>query len=138
MEEQKRRYVLLVEKQWIEVTEEVYRTYYKLTERERYLEKLAEKKHLSLEGCRQKGFQVDYLLFHSGVSIEDAVVKREMLAKLTQCLETLSERERRLIYALFFQGKSERQLAAETETPQRTINDRKRRILLKLKELMEK
>lgn len=44
MTEQKRRYALVVQKQWIEVTEEVYRTYYKLAERERYLDKLAEKK----------------------------------------------------------------------------------------------
>ena len=138
MEKQNRRYALVVKKKRIEVTEEVYRTYYKLTERERYMDKLAEKKHISLENCRQKGLQIDYLLSHSGESIEDAVVKREMLDKLSLCLRMLSEQERRLIYALFFQRKSERQLAAETEVPQRTINDRKRRILLKLKELMEK
>lgn len=138
MEEQERRYALVVKKRQIEVTEEVYKTYYKLTERERYLDKLAGKKHISLEACHQNGLQVDYVLSHIGESIEDSLVKREMLEKLSLCLETLSEQERLLIYALFFQGKSERQLAAETEIPQRTINDRKRKILLKLKKLMEK
>ncbi|NPV89861.1 MAG: sigma-70 family RNA polymerase sigma factor [Firmicutes bacterium] len=138
MEEQERRYVLIIKKQRIEVTKEVYKTYYKLTERERYLNKLAGKKHISLETYHQNGLQVDYLLLHPGESIEDNIIKKETLEKLALCLETLSEQERLLIYALFFQGKSERQLSAETEMPQRTINDRKRKILLKLKKLMEK
>lgn len=75
MEEQERRYALIVKKQRIEVTEEVYKTYYKLTERERYLEKLAEKKHISLEACHQNGLQVDYLLSYSEESLEDGIVK---------------------------------------------------------------
>ncbi|MFZ5944253.1 MAG: RNA polymerase sigma factor [Bacillota bacterium] len=138
MEEQERRYALVVKKQRIEVSEEIYKSYYKLTEREKYLDKLAEKKHISLETCCQNGLQADYIISHTVESIEDAIAKREMLEKLKLCLETISERERLLIYALYFQGKSERQLSAETEIPQRTINDRKRKILLKLKNLMEK
>jgi len=138
MEEQERRYALVVKKQRIEVTKEVYKSYYKFTEREKYLNKLAEKKHISLETCRQNGLQVDYKISHTIESIEDAIARREMLEKLKICLETLSEQERLLIDALYFQGKSERQLSAETQIPQRTINDRKRKILLKLKKLMEK
>jgi DNA-directed RNA polymerase specialized sigma24 family protein len=137
MEEQERRYALVIKKQRVEVTKEVYRTYYKLTERERYLNRLAEKRHISLEACHQNGLQVDYLLSHPGESIEDGVIKKEKLEKMALCLETLSEHERLLIYELFFQEKSERQLSAETAIPQRTINDRKRKILLKLKRLME-
>jgi DNA-directed RNA polymerase specialized sigma subunit len=53
------------------------------------------------------------------------------------CIEMLSEQDRLLIYNLFFKGKSERQLSAETGIPQRTINDRKRKILLELKKLIE-
>lgn len=138
MEEKGRKYALVVKKKRIEVSEEVYKSYYKLTEREKYLDKLAEKKHISLETCRQNGLQANYLLSHTVESIEDGIAKREMLEKLKLSLETLLEQERLLIYALFFQGKSERQLSAETEIPQRTINDRNRKILMKLKKLMEK
>ena len=133
MEEQERRYALIVKKQRIEVTEEIYRTYYKLTERERYLEKLAEKKHISLEACYQNGLQIDCLLSHPGESLEDGIVKKEMLEKLTLCLEILSEPERLLIYALYFDNKTESALAAELGINQSNISRQKIKILSKLK-----
>jgi len=43
-----------------------------------------------------------------------------------------------LIHTLFFQGKSERQLSSESGIPLMTLNDRKRRILQKLKKFLEK
>jgi len=138
MEEQESKYTLLINKKRVAVGREVYKAYYRQKEREAYLDKLASKHNISFEECEEKGIQVDYLLSRAEESIEDGVIKKEMIKKLALCLETLSEQERLLIYALFFQGKSERQLSAETGTPQRTINDRKRRILLKLKKLLEK
>lgn len=138
MEEHENKYTLLVNRKRVAVGEEVYKAYYQQKEREAYLDKLASKHNISFEECEEKGIQVDYLFSRAEESIEDGVIKKEMLKKLALCLETLSEQERLLIYALFFQGKSERQLSAETGTPQRTINDRKRRILLKLKKLLEK
>ncbi len=138
MEEQESKYTVLVNKKRVAVGKEVYKAYYQQKEREAYLDKLAGKHNISFEECEEKGIQVDYLLSCAEESIEDGVIKKEMLKKLALCLETLSEQERLLIYALFFQGKSERRLSAETGTPQRTINDRKRRILLKLKKLLEK
>lgn len=138
MEEHESKYTLLVDKKRVAVGREAYKAYYRQKEREVYLDKLANKHNISFEECEEKGIQVDYLISHTEESIEDGVIKKEMLKKLALCLETLSERERLLIYALFFQGKSERQLSAETGTPQRTINDRKRKILLKLKKLLEK
>ena len=137
MEKQERRYTLIVKKQRIEVTEEVYKTYYKLTERERYLEKMADKKHISLENCHQKGLQIDYLLSHPGESLEDSIVEKEMLEKLTLCLETLSEPERLLIYALYFDNKTESALAAELALNQSNISRQKTKILSKLKKLLE-
>lgn len=138
MEEHENKYTLLVNRKRVVVGREVYKAYYQQKEREAYLDKLAGKHNISFEECEEKGIQVDYLLSCAEESIEDGVIKKEMLKKLALCLETLSEQERLLIYALFFQGKSERRLSAETGTPQRTINDRKRRILLKLKKLLEK
>lgn len=70
-------------------------------------------------------------------SIEDLVIRKLMTEKLKQCLLLLEPDERMLIDELFFNGKSERQLSAQTGMPQKTINDKKRRILQKLKKLME-
>lgn len=138
MEEQESKYTLLVNKKRIAVGKEVYKAYYQQKEREAYLDKLANKHNISFEECAEKGIQVDYMLSRTGESMEDAIIKREMLEKMMLCIEMLSEQDRLLIYNLFFKGKSERQLSAETGIPQRTINDRKRKILLELKKLIEK
>ena len=58
-------------------------------------------------------------------------------AKLHSCLSRLKPEERDLVTAIFFDGKSERALSEETGVPQKTINDRKRRILRTLKKLLE-
>ena len=42
-----------------------------------------------------------------------------------------------LITALFYYGMTEREYAIKSGIPQNTINDRKRRILLKLKKIIE-
>lgn len=45
--------------------------------------------------------------------------------------------EQELIQALFFRGLSERKWSEECGIPQKTINDRKQRILAKLKKMLE-
>lgn len=131
-------YTLLINKKRIPVTEEVYKAYYQNKERESYLDKLSERNNLSYEECEEKGIQIDYLLSQTQESAEDKLIKAEMLSRLTVAMEMLTEQERLLIYSLFFKGKSERKLSVETGTPLMTINDRKRRILKKLKILLEK
>ena len=70
--------------------------------------------------------------------VEDTAVKAVMIEKMLNCLKLLTPEEQELITELFFKGKSERRLSAETGIAQRTINDRKAKILGKLKKLMEK
>jgi DNA-directed RNA polymerase specialized sigma24 family protein len=73
-----------------------------------------------------------------GESVDDAAIKTVMIEKMLTCLKQLSTEEQKLIAALFFKGKSERQLSAETGIHFMTIHDRKIKILRKLKNLMEK
>lgn len=138
MEEQESIYVLIVKKKRIAVSKEVYMAYYKLKEREKYLDRLAKEKNISLEACNQNGIQVEYVIACLQESIEDKLIKAEMIEKMIKCLNLLDKSERMLINELFFNCKSERQFSAETGIPQRTINDRKRKILLKLKKFLEK
>lgn len=70
-------------------------------------------------------------------SIEDLVTRKLMAEKLKRCLLLLEPDERRLIDELFFNGKSERQLSAHTGIHNMTIHSRKRKILAKLRKLME-
>ncbi len=74
----------------------------------------------------------------AGESVDDAAIKTVMIEKMLACLKMLTQDEQRLITDLFFKGKSEHQVSKETNIPQRTIHDRKIKILAKLKKLMEK
>lgn len=72
-----------------------------------------------------------------GETVEDAAVKAVLIEKMLSCLKSLSPQEQELITELFFKGKTERQVSKMTGIAQRTIHDRKTRILGKLKKLME-
>jgi DNA-directed RNA polymerase specialized sigma24 family protein len=61
-----------------------------------------------------------------------------LIGKMLACLKHLAPEEQELITALFFMDKSERQLSRETGIAQRTIHDRKVKILAELKKLMGK
>lgn len=68
------------------------------------------------------------------VNIEDKVIHEIELEILRRALNTLTDEELRIIYALFL-GKerlSERELSKQMGIPQKTINNRKHRILKKL------
>lgn len=71
-------------------------------------------------------------------SVEDTAVKAVMIEKTLACLKLLSREEQELIAELFFNGKSERQLSAESGIHRMTIHNRKALIIRKLKKLMEK
>lgn len=130
-------YTLLINKKRIPVTEEIYKAYYQLKERESYLDKLSERNNLSFEECEEKGIQIDYLLSQTQESAEDKLIKAEMLSRLTVAMEMLTEQERLLIYTLFFKGKSERELCAMLGIAKTTLHDRKTKILGKLKKILQ-
>lgn len=69
--------------------------------------------------------------------VDEVVVKKMMLDKLRRCLDALSKAEMELITALFFDELTERQYSEKTGIPQKTVNDRRHRILAKLKKLLE-
>ncbi|MDT3698355.1 MAG: sigma-70 family RNA polymerase sigma factor [Thermincola sp.] len=138
MDNHDKNYTLLVMGKRISVTKEIYKAYYQCRDREKYVDKLAEKNNISLEGCNEKGISVEYIISTTVDSVEDTIITEMLLIKLRQCLKMLDESERMLITELYLQGKNERQLSCETGIPQRTINYRKRNILAKLKKFIEK
>ena len=58
-------------------------------------------------------------------------------AELHTALSQLTDEERHLLIALYVEGMTEREYASQSMTPQKTLNDRKRRLLRKLKEILE-
>ncbi|MPL83808.1 hypothetical protein SDC9_29766 [bioreactor metagenome] len=132
-----KKYTIVVKRQRVEVSEAVYRAYHKEREAERYQSKLSRQNELSLERFREDGVNVDYLIVRVQPDIVDELIHQEQMEALWLALQSLPEDERFLIDELFFNGKSERELSAIISAPQKTINDRKKRILLKLRKLIE-
>lgn len=122
----------------MEVTPEQYRDFYKERRRQRYLyERSKENRDISIDMLTTEQFNGADILFSDEMDIEEQVAYKLLLDKLHSCLSLLTEEEQELIYALFFGEKTEREWSAETGIPQKTINNRKRKILLKLKALLE-
>lgn len=125
----------------IETEQTHYIEFYRDKERWRYLQKLDKDNNLlSLEAVITDDDNVtgfDFIADET-VNVEEAVAHRMMLDKLRSALFLLSEDERSLINAIFFHGLSEREWSKNSGIPQKTINDHKRRILSKLKKLLEK
>lgn len=71
------------------------------------------------------------------MSVEDSVLKKILLEKLNESLKSLTTHELMIVQELFFEEKSERELAKLIAIPQKTINDRKNRALRKLRKLLE-
>lgn len=122
----------------MEVTEETYRDFYKAGRRQKYIdERSVGNGDFSYDMLTTDDFNGEDILIDTSQEIDNAVIHKIMLDKLHDSLVLLSDDEQKLINALFFRNLSEREWSAETGIPQKTINDRKHRILIKLKKLLE-
>ncbi|MCL2189135.1 MAG: sigma-70 family RNA polymerase sigma factor [Defluviitaleaceae bacterium] len=135
----KRQFFIPINGDKIAVTEEVYSAYYKLHRRERYLEERdrAKGKILYSEYDTAEILGEETVPDTESPGVEQAAIDAVMADKLHKCLTLLSHDERTLINALFFDGHSERAWAIQTATQRKTIAYRKRKVLAKLKHLLE-
>lgn len=121
----------------VPVTEEVYLTYYRMRRRELHLQEKDAKHgvffYSALDTSETNG--EDAIPDLISPRVEDIVVDKLMAQRLHECIGKLTEQEQELIYALYFQGKSEPMLSVEIGISQQLINYRKQKILLKLKKL---
>lgn len=83
-------------------------------------------------------FNGEDILVDTAADTAGQAEKRILLDKLKKALANLSDSERQLIDALFIRGLSEREWSAQTGIPQKTINDRKNRLLNRLQKFFEK
>lgn len=139
--DKKKKFYIRIGNHIEQVTEEVYREYFKMLRRERYLEE-RDLAHGRFLYSQFDNVYVDVLgeeLLVDGLTedICDSIVKKIMIEQLRECLSLLSDEELNLIIQLFYEEKSQRQLSEESGIPLMTISDRKNRILKKLKKYLE-
>lgn len=90
----------------------------------------------SREDSYERLTEANHQFVTEGVSVEDSAINTVLIEKMISCLKLLSDEEQKLINELFYNDKSERQYSRETGIPQRTIHDRKVKILKKIKKSM--
>ena len=137
--------------QFIEVTDEVYAAYMQGDRKMRYFENdlKSERTVLDKDGQVERVIpsredSLDRLMdenarqfSHSDESVEKVVVRKMEQDKLHTALSQLSPEEQSLIWALFFEERSESELAAELGISQPAVYKRKIKILKKLKLFLE-
>ncbi len=137
---EKKEYKIKIQGHLVPVTEEVYLTYYRMKRRELHLEEQDVKHgvfhYSALDTEETNG--VDAIPDLISSRMEDVVMDKLLAEKLHQCLAQLIPKERELIFALYFQGKTQAGLERETGIKQQTISYQERQIRLKLKKMMEK
>lgn len=122
----------------MEVTENVYREFYREERRKKYMEE-AERKlgvfsYDQLTTDEMNGADV---MIDPSKPVEDLVESKMMQEKLKACLHQLNDEERLIIEALYFRELSERDWAAISGLPQSNIHRQKHRILVRLKKILE-
>lgn len=125
-----KKYTIIVKKQRVEVSEAVYRAYHKEREAERYQRKLIYQNELSMEKFQEDGINADYLIVRVQPDIVDRLIRQEQLQALRLALQLLSLEERSLIEELFFNEKSESQIAKSIGVNQSTVSRRLAKILV--------
>ena len=138
--------------QYIEVTDAVYDAYMKGDRKIRYFENdlKTEQVLMDTDGhikqiIPSREDSLDRLMDDNAEqftnhheSVEDMVLRKISAEKLYRALAELSEKERNLIVALFFEKKTERELTAVLGISQPAVHKQKNKILKKLKTFLEK
>jgi len=138
MTKEKTTYELVVKKQRIAVSKEVYRAYYQCRDREVYLERLHRKYTESLEELEECGFSVERnSSFISKETAEDEAIRNIMIEKMKVSLKLLNEDELFLITEIYKKGVSERELAKIMNVSQQVVHYKKNNILNKMKEILK-
>lgn len=131
-------YSLIVEGKRISVSEKVYREYYKHYEHERYSAKISNKKNLSFNALKEQGYPIENKMLDKPINLSEEVITQMMIERMLECIGELDSFEKMIIKELYFNGKSQRELARRLDIPRRTLRTNRDKILDKLKKLMEK
>ena len=130
-----KKYIIIISGNQVEVSREIYQTYYGMERHTRTLDEKDQRhglvRYSNLDTPELSGEAM--IPDHNAVSTEDAAIARILCDKLHRCLKLLPKGDQKLLNAIYFEGLSERELAEQSGVPQSTINDRRRRAILRLK-----
>lgn len=131
-------YKIRIENQIVEVTEEVYREYYRMDRRERYLVERDRKHGVTFyHALDNEDMNGEELFADIHADVEEHLIEKEERDTLYDALLLLNERDRELIEELYFNEMTERELAEKLGIRHQNIHKRKMRILRDLKKYLK-
>lgn len=135
----KEKYMIKIQGDLIEVSEDVYYAYFRMERQERWQE---EKKQvhdvLSYDALdNEEIVGAEMIPDLTSPSLEENVISRELKDRLHHAVEALPRGERELIHAIYVEGKSEREYAKQQGCSQNKIYKRRIKILSKLKMFLD-
>ena len=137
-----KQFFIRVGGQLVAVAEEVYREYYRMSRRERYLEErdAAHGKALYSDMDTEEMTGEGMIPGPDAKSVEQTAIDGIMTNNLRQCLALLSEDERKLIEMLYFAnngvGMTQREAAVALGISQPAVKKRRDKIIGKLRSLI--
>lgn len=134
-----KKYYIFAENEKVYVSEFVYKEYWKLTNRENYLRRLDRKfnvRHLSEIGygdyCKLEDRIPD-----EAMDVENIIIVKEQIEKLYEAIKNLSPEEAEIINQLFFEDRTQQEVASRLGVNQSTVHRKKDKALKKLGELLK-
>lgn len=124
----------------IPVTDEVYLAYYRQDRRARF----SHEKHQMQGVVSFQELDTDEMTGEDmipdldAVSIEEQVVEELLHEHLRRCISLLTEEEQKIIYALYYEQKTEREYAKTLGISQKGVNKRRHKALAHLRALIKK
>ena len=132
---ERQRYMLRVNDTLVEVSRAVYLAWYQAGRKERYqVEKMQRYGVCSMEELQEKGYDCSF----SVVSPEETVIRMSEIQELEEAMRCLVKEEAELITLLFFEEVTVKETAQYFGCCPKTIRNRRKKVLEKLKEQLEK
>lgn len=129
-----RKYFIPVDGKYYETTKEIYKVYYQMDRRDRYLEERDIKNGVkTFSDISNSFYTADEMIADVNVDVSNTAVSNILFETVLEAISTLDEEEKWLIQELFFYAKTEREVAAELGISKTALRYRKKRTLGKIR-----
>ncbi len=137
-EQYKSKKFILLHGALVEVDELFHKAFYKTKGHEEYLQWRTANKEILYDSYDTDEMLGEDMLIADFIDIDEQIDLKIMSEKIHSFLQTLSDKDREVIIALFFNEQTERELAKQMGVSQVAIHKRKVRVLEKLKNFLKK
>lgn len=109
------------ETEYTYVTEEVYEALTETFRKEVHAQQMRDLRHVTREGYTEG--ETEDLIFESGESLEDMVIRQMELEILQKAMQSLTEVQRERLHLYFFEGLTYRQIAEKKGIGEKNVRE---------------